>query len=117
MSFYRMNPTTFPILVGVALSFITVGADYLVKRSSQAPGFSGWRSLLLGATIYALTAVGWFFVMRYVKLSVLGVLYAVTCAVLLVFLGVAQFHERLVWQEVMGVAFALVSLVLLSRFA
>jgi drug/metabolite transporter (DMT)-like permease len=55
--------------------------------------------------------------MRYVKLSVLGVLYAVTCAVLLVFLGVAQFHERLVWQEVMGVAFALVSLVLLSRFA
>ncbi|NTW46479.1 MAG: transporter [Candidatus Moranbacteria bacterium] len=112
-----MSPAIISILVCVALSIVTVGADYLVKRSSLQPGFSGWHSLLLGATIYALTAVGWFFTMRHLKLSTLGVLYAVTCAILLVFLGVTQFHERLVWQEVVGVAFALISLVLLSRFA
>jgi drug/metabolite transporter (DMT)-like permease len=112
-----MNPVVLSVLIGITLSFVTVGADYLVKKASIQSGVSGWPSLTVGAAIYALTALGWFFVMRHLKLSTLGVLYAVTCAILLTFLSVTVFHERLVWQEMLGIALAIGSLLLLARFS
>ncbi len=105
------------VLTCVGLSVVTVAADFLIKKASEGKGFSEWPLLLVGGAIYALTAIGWFFVMRHLELSTLGALYAVTCVLLLSIIGVLSFQERIVPGEMVGIGFAIVSLVLLARFA
>lgn len=112
-----MNGMLIAFLVGIGLSIITVIADALVKSASLQPGFSGWQVLVLGAIIYGLTAFGWFFVMQKAKLSTLGVLYAVSCVVFLTLVSVFYFKERLSVFEVLGIAMAIASLVILYKFA
>ena len=73
--------------------------------------------LILGAVIYGLTAFGWFFVMREIKLSTIGVLYGVSCIVFLTLIGVFYFKEKINLMETFGVFLAIISMVILSRFA
>ncbi|OGH68609.1 MAG: hypothetical protein A3J66_01145 [Candidatus Magasanikbacteria bacterium RIFCSPHIGHO2_02_FULL_47_14] len=104
-------------LIGIGLSVVTVFADVLVKHASSQEAFSGWRSLVLGAVIYGLTAMGWFFVMRRIKLSTVGVLYGVSCVVLLTLVSVFFFKEKISPMEMVGIFLAVTSLILLARFA
>jgi len=73
--------------------------------------------LILGAVIYGLTAFGWFFLMRRIKLSTLGVLYAVGGVVLLTLISVFYFKEKINPFEITGILLAIISLILLARFA
>ena len=83
------------IIVGIILSAITVFGDYLIKHASLQTSFTGWKFLLAGAIIYGLTAFGWFFVMRKIKLSTLGVLYGISCIILLALVSVFYFKEKI----------------------
>lgn len=112
-----MNTIFVAFLIGIGLSVITVLGDVLVKHASLQSAFSGWRALILGALIYGVTAFGWFFVMRKIKLSTLGVLYAVSCVVFLTLVSVFYFKEKIHPIEIFGIALAIISLVILSRFA
>ena len=112
-----MNVVLIAFLAGIGLSIITVLADVLIKRASLQAGFSGWHLLLAGAVIYALTAAGWFLVMRRIKLSTLGVLYGVSCVLLLTLVSVFYFKERISPIEVVGITLAIISLIILARYA
>lgn len=110
--------TKYLALVGaLLLSVATVYGDVLIKDASLARAFSGWPRLLLGAAVYGLTAFGWFFLMRHMKLSTLGVVYTVSCVLLLVTVSVLRYHEKVSVAEGVGIAMAVVSLALLARFA
>ena len=104
-------------LVGFGLSVVTIFADVLIKHASLQKAFAGWKMLILGAIIYGLTALGWFFVMQKIKFSTLGVLYAMSCVVLLTLVSVFYFKEKISFLEVVGIAMALAALIILSRFA
>ncbi|OGI19289.1 MAG: hypothetical protein A3J06_03345 [Candidatus Moranbacteria bacterium RIFCSPLOWO2_02_FULL_48_19] len=104
-------------LIGIGLSVITVLADALVKQASLQPAFSGWKMLLLGAAIYGTTALGWFFVMRNLKLSTLGALYGISCIIALTLVSVFYFQEKINPMEIFGIFLAITSLLILSRFA
>ncbi|MCR4311009.1 MAG: hypothetical protein NUV54_00335 [Candidatus Taylorbacteria bacterium] len=67
--------------------------------------------------IYTGTAFGWFYVMKHMKLSSLGIVYALTVSILVVLVGVLYFHEKLNTPEIIGMIMAVISLILLSRFA
>ncbi|HRY31103.1 MAG TPA: transporter [Candidatus Paceibacterota bacterium] len=112
-----MNSTLIAFVIGIGLSAITVFADMLIKQASLQKAFSGWRLLVLGAFIYALTALGWFFVMRKIKLSTLGVLYGVSCIILLALISTLFFKEKLFLAEILAIILAILSLFVLSRFA
>lgn len=112
-----MNTVLIAFLVGIGLSAVTVFADVLIKRASLQNAFSSWQLLIIGAIIYATTALGWFFVMRKVKLSSLGALYAVSCVVLLTLVSVFYFKERIAPIEIVGISMAIVSIIILFRFA
>ena len=112
-----MNTILIVFLIGIGLSLITVLADSLIKHASLQNAFSGWQTLILGAIIYGLTAFGWFFVMRKIKLSTLGVLYAVSVVVFLTLVSVFYFKEKISPIEIVGISMAIFSLVILSRFA
>lgn len=112
-----MDKTILAFALGIALSLITVLADTMIKHASLQHALSGWNWIILGAAIYAMTAFGWFYVIRDIKLSTAGALYAVSCVVSLTLLSVFYFNENISLPEVFGIAMAIVSLVLLARFA
>lgn len=105
------------LLGATFLIILTVIADAMIKNASLQVAFEGWKLLVSGATIFGLTGFGWFFLMRKVKLSTLGVWYSVGCVVLLTLLSVFYFKEKISSMEVVGIIFAVISLIILVRFA
>jgi drug/metabolite transporter (DMT)-like permease len=55
--------------------------------------------------------------MKHLKLATISVLYSVSLVLLLTAVGVVLFHESLNYFEVIGIVMAVISLVLLMRFA
>jgi multidrug transporter EmrE-like cation transporter len=113
----RMNSAALGILVSIGIVIVTVGGDYLLKLASEgARPFASWW-FVGGVIVYAMTAFGWVFVMRRLNFATMGVVYAAATVLLLTLVGVVVLHETLRWQEVVGIALALVSIGLLARFA
>jgi small multidrug resistance pump len=105
------------VIVTVAFSVIGVVGDYFLKLASarDQPLRTGW--FYVGFVLYASTAFGWVFVMKYLKLATISVLYSVSMVLLLTTVGVVVFRESLNYSELAGIGLALASLVLLMRFA
>ena len=112
-----MGIKTIAVLVTIAFSVIGVLGDYFLKLASarEQPLRTGW--FYIGFALYASTAFGWVFVMKHLKLATISVLYSVSLVLLLTAIGVVLFRESLNYFEVIGIALAVVSLVLLMRFA
>ncbi len=112
-----MAKTTLAVLVTVAFSVIGVLGDYFLKLASAREQSlrTGW--FYLGFALYASTAFGWVFVMKYLKLATISVLYSVSMVLLLTAVGVVLFEESLNYYELAGIFLALASLALLMRFA
>jgi len=105
------------VAVTIAFSVIGVVGDYFLKLAStrEQPLRTGW--FYLGFVLYASTAFGWVFVMKYLKLATISVLYSVSMVLLLTAVGALLFRESLNSFEVAGIVLAMASLVLLIRFA
>ncbi|MEK7654362.1 MAG: transporter [Patescibacteria group bacterium] len=112
-----MNKVILSLTVAVLLALVSVFADSLIKVSGAGVKFINWWVFIAGLVIYASTAFGWFFVMKNVKLSTLGVWYAVATVLALTFVSVFYFKESLNVYELVGIFLAIGSLILLSRFA
>ena len=112
-----MGAKTTAVIVTIAFSVIGVLGDYFLKLASarDQPLRTGW--FYLGFALYASTAFGWVFVMKNLKLATISVLYSVSLILLLTAVGVVLFRESLSYFEVIGIVLAVVSLVLLMRFA
>ena len=111
-----MGTRTIAVLVTIAFSVIGVLGDYFLKLASarEQPLRTGWFSL--GFVLYASTAFGWVFVMKHLKLATVGVVYCVSMVLLLTAVGVVAFQEKLNAYEIAGIAMAVASLLLLTRF-
>jgi small multidrug resistance pump len=105
------------VLVTIGFSAFGVLGDYFLKRASlqDCPVQTG--SFAIGFTVYASTAFGWLFVMRYMKLGTIGVVYSMSLIVLLTLTGVFVFGESINRYEILGIILALAALVLLIRHA
>ena len=102
--------------VGIAIAAITVFADYLLKLAALGNGFFGWRFLIVGAIIYACTALGWFYLMRETTLSNIAIIYSMSSIILLFGLSVLVFSERFEWRDALGFCFAVAAILLMSRY-
>ena len=112
-----MGTKTLAVLITIAFSVIGVLGDYFLKLASGRvqPLRTIW--FYLGFVLYASTAFGWVFVMKHLKLATISVLYSVSLVLLLTAVGVLLFRESLNYFEVTGIVMAVISLVLLMRFA
>ena len=110
---------TWALAVPLLCAFCLLGlmGDYFLKLACgrEQPLRTGW--FYLGFALYSPTAFGWVFVMRHLKLATISVLYSVSLVLLLTAIGVVLFRESLNYFEVIGIVLAVVSLVLLMRFA
>jgi drug/metabolite transporter (DMT)-like permease len=112
-----MGTRTLAVLITIAFSVIGVFGDYFLKLASAKEQSlrTGW--FYVGFALYASTAFGWVFVMKHLKLATISVLYSVSLVLVLTAVGVVLFHESLNYFEVIGIVLAVMSLVLLMRFA
>lgn len=106
-----------PILFVAILALIGVVADFFIKVSGNGSKFIDLKWFIIGALLYVSTTFGWFYVMKHMKLSSLGVVYGLITILLLVFVGVFFFHEKLNVYEIIGIITAIISVILLSKFA
>jgi len=108
---------TLALFATAGLSILAVIGDYFLKRASAdgAPFRTTW--FLVGFVIYASTAFGSVFVFRHLKLATSGGVYAVCLVLALTIVGLVGFRETLRASEILGIAMAICSLVLLTRFA
>jgi drug/metabolite transporter (DMT)-like permease len=106
-----------PILIVIFLSAFGVLGDYFMKISGSGIKYINYPLFLLGMSIYILGGIGWFFVMKHIKLSTLGMFFALTNIILLVSVGVFFFKERLNIYEVIGIILGVISIFILARFA
>ena len=112
-----MEKSTLAILVTIGFSMVGVAGDYFLKLASSEDNPLTSRWFYLGFVVYASTAFGWVFVMRYLKMGTIGVVYSVSMILLLTAVGVVGFRETLNAQEIVGLILAVASLFLLLRFA
>jgi len=105
------------ILLVVFTSALGVLGDFFFKLAGREPGMTNFKLIAVGVLCFASTLGGIFLALKLMKLSTFGAVYSVTTILLLVAVGVFYFHEKLNVFEMLGVAAALVSVVLLSRFA
>lgn len=106
-----------PIFLIFVLSAAGVLADVLLKVSGNGTRVIEWRWFVAASAVYMLTVPGWFLVIKYVSLSSVGALYSVATILLLVGTDMMYFRKSLGPQEIVGIAFALVAVLLLRRIA
>lgn len=112
-----MEKTTLAVLLTIAFTVWGVVGDYFLKLASAESNWLRSKWFYLGFLMYSSTAFGWVFVMRHLKLATIGVVYSVALILLLTAVGLVGFRETLNTYEVIGLAMAIGSLVLLMRFA
>lgn len=104
------------VLIVFFLSLVGVIGDFFLKLSSNAQRPFSTKWFFFGAIVYALSAFGWVFAFRYLKLGTLGVFYSLFTVLFLVILGVFYFNEKFNYYELTGIALAIASIILLARF-
>ena len=111
-----MDRTTIMIIIAAGMSAVGIVGDYFLKRASGEASPLGTPAFLIGLALYSSTAFAWVFVMRYLKLATIGAIYSVCMILMLTTMGFFLFDETLNRYEMVGIVFAIASIVLLSRF-
>ena len=112
-----MEKSSLAVLVTIGFSVVGVVGDYFLKLASENENSMKTKWFYIGFVLYASTAFGWVFVMKFLKLATISVLYSVSMILLLTAIGVVFFRETLNYYEIAGLILAIASLILLMRFA
>ena len=91
-------------------------ADYFLKLASDQAQSAQSKWFWLGLIVYASMAGGWVYVMRHLSFAEIGIVYSVSTVLLLTLVGTLVLKETLRGHEVLGVAMAVGSVLLLARF-
>lgn len=107
------------ILYGLALTattaLIVIIGDYLIKTAVDDGQPAGSLLVLFGCTLYAISALLWYYALQHVTLSQAGVGFSMITLIALCALGVWRFGETLEFREFAGIGCALAAMVLMVR--
>ena len=103
------------VLILTVVTALTLAGDYCIKVASAGEDGLVSRMFLLGAMLYALPSIGWFFLMRSHSLAAIGVYYSAAVLVLLAVLGAVAFKEAFGLREAVGLSLAVASVVVMSH--
>jgi drug/metabolite transporter (DMT)-like permease len=101
-------------LILAAITVMTVIGDYFIKLSSIPDSGVASAYFPLGLVFYGSTGIGWFYMMRSHSLVQIGVYYSAATLVFLAGLGVLVFKEAFGGRDVLGIALALASVVVMG---
>lgn len=112
-----MKTTTLSLIIVSIVTLVGICSDYFFKRASNtaAPFSNKW--FIIGIAIYLMNSFAWVWAMQKAKLAFIGSVYCVLTVLLLTAMGYFVFNEKLNAGEVLGVIMAIISVILLVRFA
>jgi len=105
------------IFLIIVLTAANALGDFLIKKATLKPGFSGMYFVVAGGVVWLLSAFGWFFVLRRMELSNSNGIFAVLTIIFVLAGSYFYFHEKVSFGEIAGFVLAIVSIYLLVRFA
>lgn len=103
------------ILILFAVTMTTLFGDYCIKVASGRQDGLFSKTFVLGAILYSIPAIGWYYLMKNNSLAMLGVLFSVSTVILLAALGVFVFKEAFGWREGVGITLAVLAVVVMSH--
>jgi small multidrug resistance pump len=103
------------IFIIIGLAAIGVLGDYFLKLAGTGQRYIVYSLFLIGMVLYSITAVGWFYVMKHIKLGTLGLFYSLTTVILLLIVGAVFFKEELSGYDLLGIILGVASIIILSR--
>lgn len=105
----------FGFLSAFAATAIAIWGDYLLKVAAEPPGLTNvrWPQFWFGTAIYAGAAILWVFAFKGIKFSSLGPIYTALTIIMCAVLGTTCFGEKISKVELVGIAFACISVVLM----
>ena len=56
---------------------LTILGDFLLKKAANMDGLTGWKFLLASASIYFVSAIGWFIIYKKTKFITLGTFFSI----------------------------------------
>lgn len=105
--------TTTAILLMIVAA--TAAGDYLIKAASlNTQGIASAR-FMAGAALYALPAIGWFFLMKSHTLATIGIIYSCSNILVLFALGYFVFKEAVTARELTGIGLAVAAILVLHE--
>ena len=108
-----MPLTLMPLAVVVFLVFMTTIGDFYIKTStSLSSPFLTWQ-FGVGFLLYALGAFGWFYAMKHMPLTEMGVVYSCLTIIILRLLGTFVFNEAFSTREFLGVTLAIAAVLVI----
>lgn len=102
------------VVLLAAITGLTLIGDFFIKSASERPDGLISPSFFMGLCLYALPAIGWFFLMRSHSLAAIGVLYSASTILLLAVLGYFVFKESFGLREIIGLSLAIASVMVMS---
>lgn len=109
-----MSYTT--LFLVIATTLLGVAGDAMLKISGQGPRTVNSMWLVAGAVLWILTIPCWFFLFKQTKLINIGIVYVLTNLIALTLLGIVYFKEKITGAELVGLALAFITIILLKRF-
>lgn len=105
---------TFGVLFSLFTALVVILGDYAIKIAADRAALTS-IPMYIGITLYASSAVLWFFAMRHVSLGQAAVLYSMLTLIALFVMGAWLFGEPVGKRELAGMACALLAMVLMSH--
>ncbi len=102
------------LLIAFVLVVVTILGDYYLKLGSVKAELLNFE-VAVGMTLFALTGLGWAWVMRHKSLDQVAVLYSGGSLILLACLGWFIFNEPITTKKLVGVCFAAIAIWLIGE--
>ncbi len=103
-------------LVIMVTGFVVIG-DIFLKNSTITTGKTSVINLIIGIIIYLLSTFGFVQMYKVMQFSNSGVIYSIVSILLFVGIGLVVYKETISTGEWIGIALAIIAIILMSRFA
>jgi drug/metabolite transporter (DMT)-like permease len=103
------------ILLSVTTLILFILGDYFIKKASLLKEYSGWRLLLLGTSIYFISALGLFWIYRSYKFLTVGAIQSIGFIILSTLISQFIFKEKINNWEIFGLILGFISLTILIK--
>jgi len=98
----------------IIVTLMTCAGDYCIKIASGQSAGVTTPVFFLGAFLYGLPALGWFYLMQSHSLASIGVFYSTATLLLLAALGVLVFKEPFGLRDAVGISLAVAAVLVMS---
>lgn len=103
-----------PTMVVICVVLITAVADYLLKVASITDSPSWMLTFIFGCALYAITAIGWFILMKSHSLAEIGIIYSAATIIILTVMGYLLFGETISNRTIAAVGAAVTSVIFIN---